>query len=739
MSTALRRWREILVFIVSVASICAVFAGWLTWRNQISLSDESQARLKSSIEAVAPIVFTHVEHFDFASVVDICQSLILNSEIEFIRVRVEPASGERSRWICGPGETQSLDSVVVHRFTRGPDDFRVPIKAFIEVGARGVSRREVLLDGVQTAVIAFLAMLALLLAFSYVFARLFIFPSLNNMLAAMRATTTTGEIGSQVLSEHGIMGEFAAEFAKMRDVLRRERILKSKVERTLKDSETRQRITLNAIADAVIATDSAERIILMNAVAECLLGARADEAAGQRVSEVVQLEAIDPDAGVLPFEGVKLLRREGVGGNRLVEDVLLSESVTPLIDGNENVVGKVIVLHDLSRVASLQKQLLNSEKMQAIGQLASGIAHDFNNILGTISALAQLLIRTLNQASDSASKERLMLIDRSVERAAGLVATLTAFGRAQEIKLRRTSAHAVLDDTVAILRQTVDRSIEIEVAPIPQNEWFIGDKSAIQSVVINLCLNSCQAMRNGGKLTIAAYATTLRPDMDKGFSLAAPPGDYLAVSVHDEGGGIPADVAEQLFDPFFTTRSEEGGTGLGLATVFRTMESHKGAIRVESELGKGATFTIYVPLSDSDAEASSDADESDSGWVQASVLVVDDEVLLLESIAAMLVEIGCQVVAVPSGIEAERLVKRDPRRFDLVIMDLNMPKQSGAETASNIWSFAPDCRISLLTGHAEHEALSKCDHTQLFSIIQKPFRYEDLRELVRRAMSKIAD
>ncbi len=242
-----------------------------------------------------------------------------------------------------------------------------------------------------------------------------------------------------------------------------------------------------------------------------------------------------------------------------------------------------------------EEQLQQAQKMESLGQLAGGIAHDFNNMLGAILNAAELL-KISSENLDSESKNLIDIIMRSTMQASELTSKLLSFGRKGKPILARIDIHNIISDTLTILERSIDKHIKITKKLNAQQSLIMGDSSHLQNAILNICLNAAQAMDNDGEITIVTEKVFLDTAFCNSALFQCKPGDYVKISISDTGTGIPEKYRNKIFEPFFTTKEKGKGTGLGLSTVFRTVTEHKGIIDFESEVNKGTTFYIYLPL-----------------------------------------------------------------------------------------------------------------------------------------------
>jgi nitrogen-specific signal transduction histidine kinase len=372
------------------------------------------------------------------------------------------------------------------------------------------------------------------------------------------------------------------------------------------------------------------------------------------------------------------------------------------------------------RLEESREQLFRSQKMEALGQLTGGLAHDFNNLLTAILGATELALRNI----DNPEKVRRMLdgVRNSAQRGAGLTRQLLAFARAQPLQIRQIDLKSFFADVTTLIRPSLRSNIEV-VTEISDMLWPVdADAGALELAILNLAFNARDAMKDGGTLKIAAHNVVLngKPDGLKG--------EHVALTVADSGHGMASDVMERAFEPFFTTKKFGEGTGLGLSQVFGFSKQIGGALAVESEPGKGATFTLYLPAS---RGATADETRANAGNALGRVLIVEDDTLVAELAAGMLSELGFECTVAHSAREAlERLTTGEKPK--LIFSDIIMPGGiSGIELARKVRDRFPELPILLTTGYSEQVAGSHG-----FPVLQKPYEMETLASALGNVLKR---
>lgn len=383
---------------------------------------------------------------------------------------------------------------------------------------------------------------------------------------------------------------------------------------------------------------------------------------------------------------------------------------------------------DVSEAKALRSQLLQSQKMEAIGTLAGGIAHDFNNILFPILVNAEMVLEGL--PPDSSSRQRLERVLKACERARDLVKQILAFSRHEERELSPVHLVPIIKDCLRLLRASLPTTIEMRRNLCLTADIVLADSTQIQQVVINLYTNAAHAMwARGGlieiSLTEVEAGAALPPDLS--------PGPYLQLTVKDNGHGMDPATLERIFDPYFTTKQTGEGTGLGLAMVHGIVKRHGGAITVDSEPGKGSSFHVFLPRVDA-VILKEPREFPPSPHGQGRILLVDDEPEIVAAIQQMLEQLGYRVVALTDSVEALETFRAHQEDFDLVITDQTMPQLTGKDLAREILYLRPDLPIILCTGYSETISREKAQALGIREFVIKPIATRVMAETIQRVL-----
>ena len=381
-----------------------------------------------------------------------------------------------------------------------------------------------------------------------------------------------------------------------------------------------------------------------------------------------------------------------------------------------------------------EEQVRRSQKMKAIGTLAGGIAHDFNNILAGIIGFAEMVRDEMPR--DSHEYQRLGLVLKGAYRGRDLVKQILTFSRKTDHEQLPLSLGRIVEEGLKMLRPLLPATIEMRLNTLSGDDTVLGDPAQIHQVLMNLCTNGAQAMGRRGVLEISVSGNHFKKG-DHKASEGMKPGDYVTLSVRDTGSGMKPEVLERIFDPFFTTKTKAEGTGLGLSVVHGIVKSHGGFIKVESEPGKGSMFSIYLPR----VERKEDLiipEESAAGGKER-ILFVDDEDILVELNRERLTQLGYEVTATTSALEAHEIFRKEPGRFDLVIADYTMPDMTGLDLAKKMLKIRADIRIILCTGYNDDISADKAGKAGIRGFLLKPQSKGELDLTIRRVLDAKAE
>jgi two-component system cell cycle sensor histidine kinase/response regulator CckA len=414
--------------------------------------------------------------------------------------------------------------------------------------------------------------------------------------------------------------------------------------------------------------------------------------------------------------------------------------VTPV--GDTGAEGETAILYalDTTDFRKVEEQLAQSQKMNAVGQLAGGVAHDFNNVLQAIIGYSDLLLA--NHRPTDPSFQDIMQIKQNANRAASLVRQLLAFSRRQTLRPEVLNLNDRLYDLSMLLKRLLGERVELDLSH-GRDLWFVkADVNQFEQVVVNLAVNARDAMPNGGKLAIRTANVSATEAARLNVS-AMPPADYVVVEVSDTGSGMTAEVLEKIFEPFFTTKEVGKGTGLGLSTVFGIVKQSGGYIDVNSKPGEGTTFSIYLPRHIPDVqevpeETKADVPKKPAADMtgQGTILLVEDEDPVRAVNARALSARGYTVLEAESGIAALEIIQERGAPVDLVVSDVVMPEMDGPTLLGELRKLYPDLKVIFVSGYAEEAFRKNLPEGEDFNFLPKPFSLRQLVETVKQVIGQ---
>jgi len=393
-----------------------------------------------------------------------------------------------------------------------------------------------------------------------------------------------------------------------------------------------------------------------------------------------------------------------------------------------------IILHviDETEQRHLEVQFTQSQKMQAIGQLAGGVAHDFNNLLTVISGHAELAAITLNKQDPL--HDDLKEIQNAAHRAAQLTRQLLAFSRKQTLQPKILDMNDIVRELDKMLKRVIGEDIDLETIAAPDLWRVNADPGQIEQVIINLAINARDAMPGGGKLVIE----TQNVELDEEYTGKHPevkPGPHVMLAISDNGCGMKEELKSQIFEPFFTTKEKGKGTGLGLSTVYGIVKQSGGSIWVYSELDAGTTFKVYLPMVTQEAdELSREADVSEAPRGTETILLVEDEEGVRKLAVRILKKLGYKVLDAESGVDALVMCQNRKKPVDIVVTDVVMPNMSGAEFIEKLREFWSDFKVLYMSGYTSNAIVHAGVLDKGTPYLQKPFRPVDIARKVRKVL-----
>lgn len=512
---------------------------------------------------------------------------------------------------------------------------------------------------------------------------------------------------------------------------------RAQAEKGLLDEKERLNVTLRSIGDGVISTDLDGKIVFINKIAEQLTGWRQQEAIGRPVEQI--FNTVNEKSGepcdnpvsqvlasgeiVMLGEQTTLIARDGM--RRFIED-----SGAPIFDKQSRIIGTVLVFRDVTEKRKTAAELLKIKRLESVGVLAGGIAHDFNNILAAILGNIELAEISIDPATKAA--ELLQGAKKASMRAATLTQQLLTFSKGGNPVKKTASIGSTITESADFVLHGSSVSCQFE---IPDELWLVDvDTGQISQVIQNLVINAKQAMPQGGEIRIACSNVA---DIRRETTFDLPGRAYIKIVVRDNGRGIEDEYLEKIFDPYFTTKKE--GRGLGLAMTHSIITKHGGHIAVESKVGEGTTFTIYLPAADKQVAPKPEEEGAVPTATRATILIMDDDELVQDIARVMLMRLGHDVLRAQDGAQAieifsERRERGEP--VDVIIMDLTIPGgMGGKEAVQQILKIDPDAKVIVSSGYSNDPVMTNCQQYGFKRAIPKPFLMKELNKALTEVLS----
>ena len=492
--------------------------------------------------------------------------------------------------------------------------------------------------------------------------------------------------------------------------------------------------SVEQLADTVIIMDRSGVIEYVNPAFEALTGYSRQEAIGQSLGmlkpESQTGEPYDQMWNTVlsgnVFRGIVMNRKKNG------EILIIEKALTPLRHGNGQVTHFISTGRDITERRKLESELLQAQKMDAIGRLAGGVAHDFNNLLLVISAYAELMLDSLKGADPM--RRNVNEIMTASRRAADLTRQLLAFGRKQMQLLQVLDLNTVIGEIATMLPRLIGEDIELVFVPGKDLGKVKADPVQIEQIVMNLAANARDAMPGGGMLTIETATVQVDEAYVQRHSMV-PPGDYVLLTVADSGQGIATEHLPHIFEPFYTTKEAGKGTGLGLATVYGIVKQNGGFVWVYSERGLGTTFKVYLPQVQSlsgEVRTAKLAEDCPGGC--ETVLLVEDEASVRQASRHFLVQSGYTVLEASDGEDALRVSRKHYGPVHLMVTDVVMPRMGGPKLAEHLAEERPDMKVLFVSGYAENTILQHGKIDVATRFLQKPFSLKVLARKVREVL-----
>lgn len=511
---------------------------------------------------------------------------------------------------------------------------------------------------------------------------------------------------------------------------------RQQAENALADEKERLAVTLRSIGDGVITTDIDGNIVLMNKIAEELTGCPQEEAFNKPLTEVFHIinertrkrcenpveKVLSSGKNIGLANHTALIARDGTERS-------IADSGAPIRDKESRMIGVVLVFRDVTQSNKMEEELLKVEKLESVGVLAGGIAHDFNNILAAI--LGNIDLTLLDANLKPASQKFLTEAKKASVRAKDLTQQLLTFSKGGAPVKEMTSLSDVIRDSAEFVLHGSNVACHYH---IPDDLWLVDiDRGQMGQVIQNLVINAKHAMPAGGIITVTCE--NMLSSGDESILLPRK-NNYVRVSISDSGVGIPEDVIDKIFDPYFSTKQK--GSGLGLAISHSVVSKHDGNIFVQSKLGEGTTFTIYLPASVQQQRKEKRKETIGFGTSKAKIMVMDDEEIVRNVAQAMLTKLGHDVVLAQDGAEALKIYNENrntDKPIDIVIMDLTIPGGIGGKDAvKNILALDPDAKVIVSSGYSNDPIMANCQEYGFVAAVIKPYHFQELIKVINQVL-----
>ncbi|MBT3279541.1 MAG: PAS domain S-box protein [Phycisphaerales bacterium] len=513
---------------------------------------------------------------------------------------------------------------------------------------------------------------------------------------------------------------------------------RKQAEEARREKEENLRVTLNSIGDAVIATDAQGRVTQMNPIAETLTGWSLNEAAGKLLTEVFHIihahtrkPAENPAEKVLSTGEIVGLANHTALIAKDGTEYQIADSGAPIRNDKGETIGVVLVFRDVTDEYALQDQLRQAQKMEAVGQLAGGIAHDFNNLLQAILGYGEMAIEEIEK--DTPTHEFVLQMTKAADHAKTLTSQLLAFSRRQVLEMEDLNLNDVIADLMKMIQRLLGEHITLATLPGHGLGTIRADRGQLGQILTNLCVNARDAMVEGGEIVIETENVRIDESYCQLHSWASP-GRYILLCVTDSGHGMDSGTLSHIYDPFFTTKETGKGTGLGLSTVYGLVKQHNGMVSAYSEIGKGTTFKIYLPVVERVATAIGDKIDGPIPNGTETILLAEDDAMVRDVCAEMLSQSGYTVLTACDGEEAVAVFKEHQDEIDMAILDVVMPNLGGKGVYDHISAAKPSVRFLFASGYSLNAIHTNFVLYEGLSLIQKPYQRAQLLRKVRSVL-----
>jgi PAS domain S-box-containing protein len=508
---------------------------------------------------------------------------------------------------------------------------------------------------------------------------------------------------------------------------------RKRMERQLAESHNLLSAVVEGTTDAIFIKDLQGRYLMVNSAAARFVGKSVEEVIGKDDSEIFSAETA---AKIMEHDRQVI----ATGDTLTIEEIGTAAGITRTYlstkglyrDYRGKIIGIIGIARDMTERKELENQLRQAQKMEAIGRLAGGVAHDFNNLLTVINGYSEMVIAQLTEQDPR--RKQVEEIKKAGDRAASLTRQLLAFSRRQVLTPTVLDLNVVISDMEKMLRRLIGEDIELRVIAEPELGKVKADPGQVEQVIMNLAVNARDAMPNGGTLIVETQHVTLDEDHAR-HQVGVAPGGYVMLAVSDTGCGMDAETVSHIFEPFFTTKGEGKGTGLGLSTVYGIVAQSGGHVTVDSKVGWGTTFRIYLPRTEEtieSAEVSAETIDLPQGW--ETILLAEDEEMVRTLARELLRASGYQVLEAQNGVEALWLAEQHQGPIHLLLSDVVMPLMNGPDLAKQLAAKRPAMKVLFMSGYTSKAAIHHGMLDPAIPFLQKPFTLDLLALKVREVL-----
>lgn len=486
--------------------------------------------------------------------------------------------------------------------------------------------------------------------------------------------------------------------------------------------------------DAIISKDSDGTVRTWNAGAERIYGYRAAEIIGKSISLLLPPDRQNEETDILDrlrrgervthFETTRVRKDGGI--------IHVSLTISPVRDESGNILGASHIARDITERKQFEEQLRQTQRLESLGVLAGGIAHDFNNLLTGVLGNASIASEILSPGSPA--QPLLRDITKATQRLSDLTRQLLAYSGKGTLAFAPVNISELVREISALIQASIPKNVHVRLQLHDQVPLVNADPSQLQQIVMNLIINGAEAVPKGELGTVTVSTSVQQVDEQYIRTVFSPgqvqPGRFVCLEVHDSGSGMDAGTLSRIFDPFFTTKAQ--GRGLGLAAVLGIAQSHRGAIKVYSQPGKGTTFKVLLPAMAEESPRPSSAREDLRGT--GLVLFIDDEEIVRKVAKTALELYGYNVLIAEDGEQGIELYERMADEIRLVVLDLMMPRMNGEDTYRHLRLIRPDVKVILSSGYNDIQARSTFSGKELAGFLKKPFTAAELGEVIKQAL-----